>query len=233
MTPAFEVKFLVDPGTASGIRDWARSRLEPDPHGKGSFHDEYRTTSLYFDTTAFDVFHRRGSFGRSKYRIRRYDAEAVAFLERKLRRATRLVKRRSSVSIDDLKRLDTEADGAWPGSWFEQRLHARRLHPVCQISYLRTARQTVRDDGAIRLTLDENVRVTRQTRAAFIGDDSLPVLPDKMVLELKYRQAMPALFKQLVEAFTLAPVRVSKYRFAAATLGLAAEGRQRDVCLTS
>jgi len=44
--------------------------------------DEYQTTSLYFDNASYDVFNRRGSFGRSKYRIRRYGEESSAFLER-------------------------------------------------------------------------------------------------------------------------------------------------------
>ena len=86
---ASEIKFLVDPGTGSRIRDWARARLQPDPYGEGPFGDEYRTTSLYFDTPEFDVFRRRGSYGRSKYRIRRYDGEAGAFLERSAGRSCR------------------------------------------------------------------------------------------------------------------------------------------------
>ena len=217
---ASEIKFLVDPATGSRIRDWARARLEPDPHGGGPFADEYLTTSLYFDTAAFDVFHRRGSYGRSKYRIRRYEGEAVAFLERKLRRQTRLAKRRSAAPIKDLTRLDAEMNGAWPGSWFEQRIVVRRLHPVCQISYRRLARVSMREADAIRLTLDEDLRALARTHVAFGAEDGVAALPQRMVLELKYRGALPAIFKQLVEELTLAPRRVSKYRFAVAALGL-------------
>ena len=86
-SPGFtsEIKFVVDAATGGRIREWARARLAPDPHGAGSFADEYRVSSLYFDTAARDVFHRRGSYGRSKYRIRRYHDEPSVFLERKLR----------------------------------------------------------------------------------------------------------------------------------------------------
>ena len=69
---ALEIKFLLDPATAAGVADWARANLAPDPNGTGAWGDEYLTTSLYFDNASYDVFHRRGSFGRSKYRIRRY-----------------------------------------------------------------------------------------------------------------------------------------------------------------
>lgn len=227
---ASEIKFLVDLVTARRIRDWARARLAPDPYGEGPFGDEYRTTSLYFDTDALDVFHRRGSYGRSKYRIRRYDGESVAFLERKLRRATRLTKRRTVVPIEDFVRLAGacdpiagDLDGEWPGSWFERRLIVRRLRPVCQISYQRLARVSMRDTGPIRLTLDEDVRTVTTEQIGFADAQGLPVLPHKMVLELKYRTALPAVFKQLVEEFTLTPQRVSKYRFAVDARGLAPE----------
>src|SRR6266705_2729617 len=80
-----EMKFLLSPGLADDVLDWARARLDRDPHGGGPHGDTYQTTSLYFDTREFDVFHRRGSFGRSKYRIRRYGSADFIFLERKLK----------------------------------------------------------------------------------------------------------------------------------------------------
>src|SRR5262245_34811076 len=64
---AKEVKCLVDPAVAAEVLKWSRSHLSPDPHAGGEFGDEYQTTSLYFDTSGFDVYHRRGSFRRSKY----------------------------------------------------------------------------------------------------------------------------------------------------------------------
>ena len=75
---------------------WARAHLDADIHGGGPHGDEYRTTSVYFDNAAFDVFHRRGSFGRSKYRIRRYGDDETVFLERKMRQPAVLAKRRTT-----------------------------------------------------------------------------------------------------------------------------------------
>src|SRR6187549_3939945 len=94
---AREVKFLVTPDLAERILEWSRSRLAPDPHASGASGDEYQTTSLYFDTNAFAVYHRQGSFKRSKYRIRRYGSSDMVFLERKLRTSTMLSKRRTTV----------------------------------------------------------------------------------------------------------------------------------------
>src|SRR5262245_21781384 len=100
---ASEFKFLVEPGLADQIRDWARSQLVSDPHGNGLCGDSYRITSLYFDTQQWDVFNKNGSYKRSKYRIRKYGNSDVVFLERKLRRRGIISKRRSVVEIDQLE----------------------------------------------------------------------------------------------------------------------------------
>jgi VTC domain len=219
-TFATEVKFLVDPALAAGIRRWARIHLEPDPHGSGPNRDEYLTTSVYFDTEQFDVFHRRGSFGRSKYRIRRYGAEAQVFLERKLREPTVLAKRRTMMPLTALGRLDAgEPNPSWSGHWFHARVAARRLRPVCQISYRRTARMTVAGGDIVRLTLDETLAAQRSTQACFRDDPGVAVIDGRQILELKFRHQTPALFKRLVEEFALTPQSASKYRFGMAATG--------------
>src|SRR5207244_10218170 len=93
---ASEIKFLVSPALAGQIRDWARGRLAPDPNAAGGSGDAYLVTSLYFDTGQFDVFHRKGSFGRSKYRVRRYGPREVTFLERKLKIGRAACRRRTA-----------------------------------------------------------------------------------------------------------------------------------------
>jgi hypothetical protein len=110
---ASEIKFLVDAALGARIQHWIRTHMEPDPHGGGPFNDEYHTASLYFDTAAGDVFHRRGSFGRSKYRVRRYGSASQVFLERKLRQPGILVKRRTTVDVATLEKLAESR--TWPG----------------------------------------------------------------------------------------------------------------------
>jgi hypothetical protein len=228
---ASEIKFLVTPAQAQEIREWARARLDPDPHASGNYGDTYRITSLYFDTKAFDIYHRRGSFGRGKYRVRRYDAAGKMFLERKLRTKNLVSKRRSIVASEDLGRLqEEEVESGWPGYWFHRRLLARELHPVCQISYLRTARVGEGTSGPIRLTLDQDIQTLRQERIEFAEMREAYPLPqvaasrqlseDYLILELKFTRQMPAAFKQLIGSFTLRPQPLSKYRLAAEALGL-------------
>jgi hypothetical protein len=218
---AAEIKFLVSPAIASQIRDWARARLAPDPNAAGSANDSYRITSLYFDTDAFDVFLRRGSFGKSKYRIRRYGQSDIAFLERKLKTRGLLTKRRSIVGLDALERLScADAERDWPGFWFHRRILARRLGAVCQIAYDRTARVTMGQHGPVRLTLDQNLQAMPAPGLWFNHAAGIPLSEDRIILELKFCCDMPVLFKNLVEEFALNPQPFSKYRLAASALAL-------------
>jgi len=222
---ATEIKFLIDPAAAGKILDWARANLAPDPQAGGDSLDTYQITSLYFDTEQYDVFHRRGSFGRSKYRIRRYDLGEVAFLERKLKTRGFLTKRRTIVKLGELERLSEPGSGRdWAGHWFHQRLLARQLRPVCQITYRRTARVAMTNHGPIRLTMDERICARPATGLAFNdAGESTALSESRIILELKYRVEMPALFRPMVESFELTPQPVSKYRLAAAALGLVAD----------
>jgi len=209
-----EIKFLVPLSGADAIRDWARARLSRDPYGEGPCGDTYRTTSLYLDTDAFDVLNRRGSYGRSKYRVRRYGESDLVFLERKLKKADQVSKRRSTVALDALPRLEsTEPERHWAGSWFHRRVLARELHVVCEVSYRRMALL----GAEIRLTLDDELRVRPASRFAFSErTESEAFLEEYAVLELKYRSELPAVFRELIDSFGLAPVPVSKYRCAMA-----------------
>lgn len=223
---ASEIKFLVLPEIAAQIRDWACGQLLPDPNAVADSDDAYRITSLYFDTVQFDVFHRRGSFGRSKYRIRRYGESDLAFLERKLKTRGLLTKRRSIVRLHELERLETsESERAWAGHWYHQRLRARRLRPVCEITYRRLARVAMTDHGPIRLTLDDGIRAQGAHGLNFNGvlRDGASISPDRVILELKFRREMPAPFETLVKDFQLKPEPFSKYRRAAVALGFVEE----------
>ena len=55
----------------------------------------------------------------------------------------------------------------------------------------------------------------------------LSVPPDRMILELKYRQHVPAIFKRLVEEFALDAERASKYRLGMTALAGAGLRRRR------
>lgn len=221
---ASEIKFLLDPATAAAVRDWARARLVADPNAQGYAGDTYTVTSLYFDTPTLDVFHRQGPHRHSKFRVRRYGAGSF-FLERKLKIRGLLAKRRTPVAAEDLAQLAApHAAAGWPGLWFRQKIAARRLRPQCQIGYQRTARVMMSPTGPIRLTLDEAVRAQPISEFGFVDPSSAVAVTDRVILELKFRRDLPALFRQLVADFALNAVSFSKYRAAMPLIGLAPAG---------
>jgi hypothetical protein len=214
-----EIKFLIPAGNAAGMREWTRHRLHPDPNSEGR--DTYRITSIYYDTPAFGMFHREGSHGRAKYRIRRYDSADTVFLERKLRANGIVGKRRTRVALDELCELE-RCDPGWRGNWFRRRVEARGMSPVCQISYERTALVGETDSGSIRLTVDDGLCASRVARPVFAPlADCVPLLNGQSILEMKFRLAMPDVFREMVELFRLSPQTISKYRLAVPGLGLA------------
>ena len=103
---AREIKFRLLPELAEAVREWVGPRLQGDPNASSPDGSGYDITSLYCDTPEFDVFQRRGSYGRSKYRIRRYGRSEVVFLERKMRTQGKLTKRRSIIPMEELARLE-------------------------------------------------------------------------------------------------------------------------------
>jgi len=226
---ARELKFLVDAAQAPALREWARAHLARDHFGAGVHGDEYTTTSLYFETPGFDVYHRNGSYGRSKFRIRRYGESDIVFLERKFRTSRLLAKRRTTVPMAEMEHLAGPMPVAsWPGYWFHRRVLLRRLNPLIQMSYDRTARVGVAGTGTMRMTIDTNLRVLPMPDRAFIPGVGFPLIEGQCIIELKYRVEVPALFKQLVETFKLAPGPVSKYRIGLGALDYAPLNAARE-----
>jgi hypothetical protein len=219
---AREVKFLIDSSLGPQVLGWMRANLNADEHGAGEFGDEYRTTSLYFETTNFDVYHRHASYGRSKFRVRRYGMLDFIFLERKFRTDRLLAKRRTTIPVAELQLLaSNDPDPAWKGYWFHRRILMRGLQPKIQMSYHRVARVMQTATGLLRVTFDTNLRVLPMPDRAFIPGVGLPLIEDKCIIEVKYRIELPPIIKLMAETFGLRIQPVSKYRLGLGALDYA------------
>ncbi|MBL9135781.1 MAG: polyphosphate polymerase domain-containing protein [Verrucomicrobiales bacterium] len=221
----FEIKFPVPADRIAAVLDWMRAVLRPDPHGTGEHGDSYLVQSVYLDTPDFDVFHKRGSYGRAKFRIRRYGSDPSIFLERKLKRTGVVRKRRVPIQAGELGGLNAEANGqVWAGSWFHHRLALRRLRPVVRMTYRRVARFGDGPEGRFRVTLDRDVRAEKleviQAPQPFESDD---LLGGGALLEVKFKETLPAEVKRLLEATGLSAGPFSKYRLGVKSCGLAVE----------
>ena len=220
---ASELKFVIPNSLADEIRAWARLNIDADPHGTGEHGDVYNISSIYLDTQNYDVLQRNGSFGRSKYRIRRYQSEAGIYLERKMKNNGLVSKQRVKVGMEALPLLSTNAAVDLDASyWFHRRILARQLKPVCNISYQRTARAASTPAGVIRLTLDEQIAASAVDGFTFPTGQAQPLPVGGVILEMKFRQQIPQLFTNCIEQFQLVRQAASKYRLACAKLGLGA-----------
>jgi hypothetical protein len=77
-------------------------------------------------------------------------------------------------------------------------------------------------NGPVRLTLDEGLGACAAHDFAFREAGLQPILPHRIVLEMKFVVCMPVMFKSLIAEFALNLAPFSKYRHAATALGLAA-----------
>ncbi len=231
---AYEMKFALSEEQAAAVQSWAAECLQTDPYGVPQDGGQYLITSLYTDTVDRDIYHRKAAYVRRKYRLRRYGQESTIHLERKTRRGDRVSKQRTAIPDLQIERLSGNIlaieSTDWPGDWFHQRLQQKQLLPACQISYRRTAFLGTSAEGPLRLTLDRQIRGQLTTMwEVGIGPDAIDLLPNTVVLELKFRTTMPILFRRLVESCHLNPTGVSKYRRCIETCELSADSAAREV----
>jgi hypothetical protein len=221
---AYELKFHLPAACAAQVEAWARGRMTPDPHGEEG---AYQTTSLYCDTPRLDVYHRSPGFRRSKYRLRRYQEGDRIYLERKRRNGDRVRKHRDGVALAELHLLGgADVPDDWPGLWFFLQARFRKLRPTCRIGYRRTAFQAVSASGPVRLTLDRDVvGVPAGAWDLSAVEQGKALLPGGVILELKFRAALPALFRALLDELPPSLGRISKYRLCVEAWGLAGEPR--------
>jgi len=227
--PAFELKLVLPETLARTLEAWAEQRMQRDQFGNPEDGGAYQTTTLYLDTPQFDVFHRSPGFRRRKYRLRRYGLESRIYFERKSRRGDRVRKRRSDALLHDLPRLVAdEAAAEWSGAWFRERIALHSLLPACRVTYRRTAFVQASDQGPVRLTFDREIRGVSDGSWDLTPVDGGDCLLDgAVVCEFKFRESLPALFKQVIVDLQLQSGSMSKYRRLMARHGLGtAQGRQ-------
>lgn len=224
---AFELKFELSQADVLRMKAWALRHLTPDPHGDNGC---YRVTSVYCDTAAFDVYHRSPGYKGSKLRLRRYDAAPFVFLERKVKKGDQVRKRRVEVAPEDLPRLALYVGGVtppagWSAGWFLDRAVKKQVAPTCRVGYFRSAFFGESAGQSVRLTIDENL-IGVPTRGWDFQPlkEGLELLPGGALLELKFQDSMPELFRKLLPELPSRTARVSKYRRCARICGLVREG---------
>ena len=222
-----EMKFQLDASLSREVKDWARDHLGVDDNCNSGGDDSYDIYSLYLDTPELDLYHRTGRIGRAKHRIRRYGKEQTLWVETKRKKNMVVRKNRTAVFESDLMArlaacpLDRAAfDDPWCGDWFIDRVAARRLQPAIQIGYRRFARTSTLDGENLRLTIDSNMHAGPIDGWNIASDSSnaFGSIGDSEILELKFHNQMPHLFRELLRTFPIPATGFSKYRTAIGSL---------------
>ncbi len=213
-----EMKFQLDAQLAEQVRDWARDHLGVDANCNSDTGDSYDISTLYLDTSDWDLFHRTGRIGSAKHRIRRYGDEQTLWLETKRKKKMVVKKSRTAVFESDyLSRCAVQASDQWCGNWFLDRVADRQLQPAIQISYRRFARVAERNGECMRLTIDSDLHAG-SVCGWQVGRPSSKQMSttfgQHQILELKFDNSMPLLFKQLLQTFAIPSTAFSKYRTA-------------------
>lgn len=230
-----EMKCRLDASLSDEVRAWAREHLGLDENCNSETGDSYDINTLYLDTVDLDLFHRTGKIGAAKHRIRRYGNDQTLWLETKRKKKMIVRKSRSAVFESDLypRLLATgqtleggpathpAAEGNsslddWCGDWFMKRIVDRRLHPTIQIAYRRFARTSMINGENLRLTIDSQMRAgtTDGWRVNSDSSESYCQIDGGEILELKFHNKMPHLFKELLRTFPIPATGFSKYRTA-------------------
>lgn len=226
---AYEIKFLADAATAARAVAWARRRMIPDCHGEADLDGGYQTRTLYLDTPDFDVYRRTKGFRSAKLRIRRYGQANAVYVEQKRKRGDRVRKHRERLDACDLPAL---LDEATPSPWFRAEAAPRGFRPTCLVEYLRFAFNGLTPEGRVRLTVDGPIGAQRHEDWSLPSlHEPTPILTGQGIVEIKFADAMPNLFKELLESEPLTVTRVSKYRRGVASTE--APAAWRPLCLTS
>lgn len=229
-----EMKFMLDAALSEQVRQWAIDRLGVDENCAGDGSNSYDINTLYLDTPESDMYYQTGVIGKAKHRVRRYGRDQMLVLETKRKKKMVVRKNRTAVFESDFMAraanpmqpkiaCEPNADDAdlWCGDWFINRIADRRLTPAIQIAYRRFARTTTVNDENLRLTIDSNMAAcapngwnvaTPRHDASSALNRGFRSIGDFEILELKFQNQMPTIFKELLSSFPIPGTKFSKFR---------------------
>jgi hypothetical protein len=215
----YEMKFVIDEVQIVRALNWARDNLPVDPHADYSS-GTYQVLSLYFETLNRAVYHSRKGYRWIKYRVRRYGVAPFVFLELKWRRGNRVAKRRIRIEETELSLLpDPNLKNDWPGFWFCEDLCRYKLVPTLLVKYHRAA-FVKNEDQYMRLTIDTPLYCAPAIGCSFACHAQFKFMTGRSILELKYRNSMPGVFKTFIRDLKLKPTPVSKFHLGMSVAGL-------------
>ena len=226
-----ELKYVVSEATASSVRRYIRSYLEPDEHMQPGQDTGYPIWSLYLDTPTLALYRQTvdGVKNRFKLRLRFYDRDPASpvFLEIKRRVNEVVCKERAAIGRQaaahllawsarpDPADLLHAAEDSHAGPALENfcRLRASiAANASMYVSYLREAYVSP-DSDEVRVTFDREVEGNLWSDSDGIAPPPPGPQPriGGVILELKFTDRFPQWMRDLVQTYSLQPRSVPKY----------------------
>lgn len=222
----FELKYLLTLQQAEIFKKALRAYLLNDEH----CHGHYGLASLYYDSPDFRCYWEKvdGIRFRRKLRIRRYETpgtpltvDTPVFVEIKQRVDRVTQKRRVVLSYGDALRLcdqrqypeqidpadETIVNEIYAFLW------QYNLRPASIVRYERQAFIGTDYDLGLRVTFDTALSYqVHQLRLEEDTSTTLPMIsPDRTVMEIKVNERIPYWLTEMIAAYNLKMIRISKY----------------------
>ena len=218
----FELKYIIPDSITVAIDAFIAVHMELDPYADKTPDCSYSIHSIYLDSDKLHTYHAgiQGDRNRFKLRVRFYDdnPESVAFLELKRRHKDIIQKKRCMVprhavmealagDSSYVRDKDREAHDA-----FCHHMYLINATPRVHVGYEREA-WVSRDDSAVRVTIDRNVRAEAQfdLNLATAMSEPVYVFGQSAVLELKFTDRAPNWMFEMVRLFNLKQSGGPKY----------------------
>jgi hypothetical protein len=210
-----ELKYTLSPCEAARFRDLCEGFMERD--GNAGESGEYKVRSHYFDTPHFGDFtdKRDGVYERQKYRIRTYGDSGFYRLEKKIKRGSLNMKKSGRISATDadalvrgstnLKTGDEGADAIISEMWLKGYRYS------VYTEYIREA--FVMRELDLRITFDRGIRFLHGNRSLYeTAPCAIPAFHGgEVVLEVKYKDALPKWLDRAVYRMAPEESSISKY----------------------
>ncbi|PIR69930.1 MAG: hypothetical protein COU47_00665 [Candidatus Niyogibacteria bacterium CG10_big_fil_rev_8_21_14_0_10_46_36] len=218
----FEFKYLLSPQQEFLIKKRIKPFMSRDPRAAESQTGSYEIWSLYYDSPRYFYYHEKkdGVRKRKKIRWRAYKQNGVfsenIFFEIKRKDDAIILKDRIYVSKKEYAlfagreedTLSEKKDNVIQEFLSEKLL--RSIAPEVLVVYEREPFVGSLNEN-VRITFDRNIRARKHNSLIYEGEDFVPVLQDKTVMEVKFNGKLPFYLHEVIREFNLHRMSYSKY----------------------
>lgn len=212
----FEFKYPLTSKKYQAIKKTITKRLSIDPFAKNK--GEYTIESVYFDTPSLSSYQqtKAGLKNRIKYRLRTYPqtltSKSYVFWEIKRKKDVTVLKDRSPLTSAQTQALLDQTSVIYQKDKtlekFNYALKRHLLRPKILIRYRREPFIALND---LRITFDYSIETGTLNEFGQKNIAVKPLLPNIVVMEIKFTGSLPFWLGQLVRKFDLERQPFSKY----------------------